>query len=210
MATRYLITALVAIVTCTVSAWGNDGADYYGDKPPAEAIVLPGYSEEMARDRLSASPMQPLEGIWEYPEEMMTLVIEQFSSPQFSRKLKYRIVLLSADDMSLLPGTVIGYIAESADNEKFELWLYSEHDGKLLTGASKCVATLDADESTLTFVRSEIKLRVRFNVMRFLPKIFRFITLSPYKEGEELPVGFRKVFPSYDNNGSRPGEVRYL
>ena len=141
---------------------------------------------------------------------MMTLVIERFSSPQFSRKLKYRIVLLSADDMSLLPGTVIGYIAESADNEKFELWLYSELDGKILTGASKCVATLDSDGNSLTFVRNEIKMRVRFNVMRFLPKIFRFISLSPYKDGEELPVGFRKVFPSYDNNGSQPGEVRYL
>ena len=196
--------------SCVLTARGDEGTDYYGDKPPVESIVLPGYSEETARDRLSSTPMQPIEGIWEYPDEMMTLVIERFSSPQFSRKLKYRIVLLSADDMSLLPGTVIGYIAESADNAKFELWLYSELDGKILTGASKCVATLDSDGNSLTFVRNEIKMRVRFNVMRFLPKIFRFISLSPYKDGEELPVGFRKVFPSYDNNGSQPGEVRYL
>ncbi len=210
MVTRYLIIVFVAVVSFVFSAKGDNGTDYYGDEPPAKAIVLPGYSEEMARNRLMASPIQPIEGIWEYPDEMMMLVIERFSSPQFSRKLKYRIVLLSADDMSLLPGTVIGYIAESADNKKFELWLYSELDDKILTGASKCVATLDSDESALTFVRSEIKLRVRFNVMRFLPKIFRFITLSPYKDGEELPVGFRKIFPSYDNNGSRLGEVRYL
>ena len=185
--------------SCVLTARGDEGADYYGDKPPVESIVLPGYSEEMARDRLSSTPMQPIEGIWEYPDEMMTLVIERFSSPQFSRKLKYRIVLLSADDMSLLPGTVIGYIAESADNEKFELWLYSELDGKILTGASKCVATLDSDGNSLTFVRNEIKMRcvcpdftahsVCRNKINRIGKRIAFITSHTVIEAQSSPCG---------------------
>ena len=88
---------LIAMLAATACA--ADG-EYYGDTPPAQAPILPGYSIEHIRQRLAESPLQPIEGIWEYPEEMMTIVVEQFSSPQFSHKLKYRIVLLDSEDMS--------------------------------------------------------------------------------------------------------------
>ncbi len=192
-----------------LSATAADG-DYYGDNPPAQTIVLPGYSPEEARQRLDNSPLQPLEGIWEYPEEMITAVIERFSSPQFSRKLKYRIVLIDSEDMSLLPGTVIGYIAESADNRKFELWLYSQQDGTRLLGPAKCVATLNGDHTSLIFKKNSLNMRLRFNFTRFLPRLFRFISVSPTIEKEELPIGFNKIYPASDSNGTQHNEIRYL
>ena len=148
--------------------------------------------------------------IWEYPDEMMTVVVERFTSPQFSHKLKYRIVLIDSEDLSLLPGTVIGYVAESADNSKFELWLYSEQDGINLLGPGKCIATLNGDGTSLIFKRSSLKTRVRFNLTRFLPKLFRFISVSPYIDKEELPVGFSKIYPAFDDNESLHHEIRYL
>ena len=205
---KTLIIALSAVMLAMPAA-AADG-EYYGDTPPMQTMVLPGYTVEEARQRLAASPLQPIEGIWSYPDEMMTLVVEQFASPQFSRKLKYRIVLLDSEDMSLLPGTVIGYIAESADNSKFQLWLYSQQDGMKLLGPSECVATLHDDATSLTFERGSLKVRVRFNLTRFLPRLFRFISVSPYIDKEELPIGFRKIYPASDDNDSMHHEIRYL
>ncbi|HIT15267.1 MAG TPA: hypothetical protein IAA88_02645 [Candidatus Avimuribaculum pullicola] len=205
---RHILAAmLIAMLAATACA--ADG-EYYGDTPPAQAPILPGYSIEHIRQRLAESPLQPIEGIWEYPEEMMTIVVEQFSSPQFSHKLKYRIVLLDSEDMSLLPGTVIGYIAESADDKKFQLWLYSQQDGLKLLGPSQCVATLQDGNTSLIFKRGSLKMRVRFNLTRFLPRLFRFISVSPYIDKEELPIGFSKVYPAYDDNESMHHEIRYL
>lgn len=205
-----LLPCLILLLLLPTAAIADNGDKYYGDKPPRQAMVLPGYSPEEAKARLDASPLQPIEGIWEYPDEMVTVVVERFSSPQFSGKLKYHIVLIDSEDLSLLPGTVIGYIAESADDRKFELWLYSEQDGINLLGPGKCVATLEGDGTSLIFKRSSLKTRIRFNLSRFLPKLFRFISISPYIDKEELPIGFSKIYPALDDNESRHHEIRYL
>ena len=201
------ITAMLMVASVAIAA---DAGEYYGDNPLSQSCVLPGYTPESARELLDASPLQPIEGIWEYPDEMITVLIEHFESPRFSRKIKYRIVLIDSEDMSLLPGTVIGYIAESADNHKFELWLYSEHDGMRLFGPGKCVATLTDNNTSLTFKKNSLKVRLRFNLSRFLPKLFRFISIYPSVKKEELPVGFNKIYPAYDDNGSIHHEIRYL
>lgn len=202
------ITAMLMVASVAIAA---DAGEYYGDNPPSQSCVLPGYyTPESARELLDASPLQPIEGIWEYPDEMITVLIEHFESPRFSRKIKYRIVLIDSEDMSLLPGTVIGYIAESADNHKFELWLYSEHDGMRLFGPGKCVATLTDNNTSLIFKKNSLKVRLRFNLSRFLPKLFRFISIYPSVKKEELPVGFNKIYPAYDDNGSIHHEIRYL
>lgn len=206
---RHYVVGVLLLLFVAVTALAADG-EYYGDTPPAQSQVLPGYSFDEVKDRLASCPLQTVEGIWEYPDEMMTVAIEHFESPQFSKKIKYRIVLLDSEDMSLLPGTVIGYIAESADNHKFELWLYGEQDGKRLLSPGKCVATLEDDGTSLIFKQNSLKVRVRFNLTRFLPKLFRFISVSPYVEKEELPVGFSKVYPAYDDNESQHHEIRYL
>ena len=206
---RLVSCLIVLLLSATIAMADNDGK-YFGDKPPKQSIVLPGYSPEEAKARLDSSPLQPIEGIWEYPDEMVTVVVERFTSPQFSRKLKYRIVLIDSEDLSLLPGTVIGYIAESADDSKFELWLYSEQDESNLFGPGKCIATLKDEGTSLIFKRSSLKTRIRFNLTRFLPKLFRFISISPYIDKEELPVGFSKIYPAFDDNESLHHEIRYL
>ena len=197
------ITAMLMVASVAIAA---DAGEYYGDNPPSQSCVLPGYTPESARELLDASPLQPIEGIWEYPDEMITVLIEHFESPRFSRKIKYRIVLIDSEDMSLLPGTVIGYIAESADNHKF----YSEHDGMRLFGPGKCVATLTDNNTSLIFKKNSLKVRLRFNLSRFLPKLFRFISIYPSVKEEVLPVGFNKIYPAYDDNGSIHHEIRYL
>ncbi|MGN0211554.1 MAG: hypothetical protein ACI4AN_01255 [Muribaculaceae bacterium] len=207
----FMATALIAIL-CAIGARAGEPAveGYYADGVPEEAEVLRGYSMRGCVAKMSTMPLAAIEGVWSYPDEMMTVAIERFGSARFSPRIAYRVVMLEADDVSLLPGTVIGYVAESADSNKYELWLYSEQQGQRLRAPVQCVATLSDGNLLFRRIRS-LNVKVRVNFARFLPKLFRGISVTPEVQTEKLPVGFRKIYPDADGeNGSRGDEIRYL
>ena len=175
---------------------------------PEQSVVVPGFSEQLARERLMESDLQPLEGIWYYPNEDMTIVIERWQ-PEPSHKIGYRLLLVASDDLELLPGTVSGYIEASAVDNKYHLWLYSERNKVTLCGPMECVATLNKDATSLTFDPPHWEVKVRVNFARFLPSLFKGISVIPDVEKEKLPVGFKKIFPA-DGNGNKFDRVRYL
>ena len=175
---------------------------------PEQSVVVPGYSEQVAREQLLESDLQPLEGIWYYPAEDMTLTIERWQ-PEPSHKIGYRLLLIASDDLELIPGTVIGYIEESAVDNKFHLWLYSERNKVTLCGPLECVATLNKEGTSLTFDPPHWEVKVRVNFARFLPTLFKGVSVIPAVEKERLPIGFKKIFPA-DGNGNKFNRVRYL
>ncbi|MBR5086666.1 MAG: hypothetical protein IKX31_06645 [Muribaculaceae bacterium] len=175
---------------------------------PEQSVVIPGYDEQVARERFLESDLQPLEGIWYYPAEDMTLAIERWQAEP-SHKIGYRLLLIASDDLELLPGTVIGYIEESAVDNKFHLWLYSQRNKVTLIGPLECVATLNKECTSLTFDPPHWEVKVRANFTRFLPTIFRAVSVVPTVEEEKLPIGFKKIFPA-DGNGNKFNKVRYL
>lgn len=174
---------------------------------PYRCDILPGYDEDEVKARCDATDLQPIEGIWYYPDEMMTVVVERCHDALSDVGGGYRIVLVSANDMSLLPGTVIGYCTQSADHDKYNLWLYSEQSGSLLENPQKCVASLNVDKGEFIIERSEVKVRVRVNFSRFLPKLLKGVSAVPSIKEVKVPEGFRKIYPK---NTKRTDEVRYL
>ena len=174
---------------------------------PERSEFFPGLDEDSMRVRLANADLQPLEGIWYYPTEEMTLGIERIETN--SHDERYRIILLGSTDAHLLPGTVIGYLQASAKSSKWQLWLYSERDRLTLYKPMSTVATLNSNATELTFDRPHWKVKVRVNFARFLPSIFRGVTISPEKVEEELPIGFRKVFPE-GGDGNQFTRIRYL
>lgn len=175
---------------------------------PEQSVILPGFNERVARERLLESDMQPLEGIWYYPNENMTVSIERWLREP-SPKIGYRLILIESEDLELLPGTVVGYVEESAVDNKYHLWIYSQRDRVTLCGPLECVATLNGDATTLTFDPPHWEVKLRVNFARFLPSLFRGISVNPQVEQEKLPVGFKKIFPA-DGNGNKFNRVRYL
>lgn len=177
---------------------------------PCHSEVLSGYDEAEVRERLDKLDLQAIEGLWSYPQEQMLVVIERFTSPNISKKIGYRMVMVSAEDLSLLPGTVIGYLEKSALDNKYQLWLYSEQCGTELENIQKSVATLSEDDGTITFTRSEWTAKVRINFSRFLPNLFRGISIVPEKKGETLPEGFKRIYPISGNVNGNNEPIRYL
>lgn len=175
---------------------------------PEQSVVVLGFNEQVARERLAETDMQPLEGVWYYPAEDMTLAIERWQ-PEPSHKIGYRILLVASNDLELLPGTVIGYIEDSAVDNKFHMWLYSQRNKITLCGPLECVATLNKEATSLTFDPPHWEVKLRVNFTRFLPTLFKGVSVIPHVEQERLPVGFKKIFPA-DGNGNKFNKVRYL
>lgn len=193
----------VAVLLLSGFAWAQAKTEL-----PEQSVIVPGFNEQVARERLMESDLQPLEGIWYYPNEDMTIAIERWQ-PEPLHKIGYRLLLVASDDLELLPGTVIGYIEASAVDNKYRLWLYSERNKVTLCGPLDCVATLNKDATTLTFDPPHWEVKVRVNFARFLPSLFKGISVIPDVEKEKLPVGFKKIFPA-DGNGNKFNKVRYL
>ena len=173
---------------------------------PDKSVVLYGLDVDSMRVRLDELDMQPLEGIWYYPNEEMTLGIERYKG---QHNIGYRIILLDSPDIFVMPGTVIGYIATSAVDNKYQLWLYSQRDRVTLIKPLECVATLDAKATTLIFDPPHWKVKVRVNIARFLPTLFNGVSIVPEKVEEKLPVGFRKIYPE-GGDGAPFNRIRYL
>lgn len=162
---------------------------------PFRAEVYPGYDEDSVKHHCDAIDLQPIEGIWYYPDEKITVVIERCNNENVQISTTYRIVLINANDMSLLPGTVIGYCEQSADKDKYRMWLYAEQCASILENPQFCVATLNSTSDELIIERSEVKLKVRVNFARFLPKILKGVSIVPDVKKVEVPEGFRKIYP---------------
>ena len=173
---------------------------------PSKSVILDGLDLDSMRVRLDETDMQPLEGIWYYPNEEMTLGIERYRG---EHNIGYRIILLESPDINVIPGTVIGYIAASAVDNKYQLWLYSQRDRITLIKPLECVATLNQSATSLTFDPPHWKVKVRVNIARFLPSLFQGVSIIPEKSGEKLPVGFRKIYPE-GGEGKPFNQIRYL
>lgn len=192
------IIALIILMLPLMAATSNS--------VPEKSVVIDGLDVDSMRVRLDETDMQPLEGIWYYPNEEMTLGIERYKG---SNNIGYRIILLDSPDINVVPGTVIGYIAATAVDSKYQLWLYSQRDQLTLIKPLKCVATLNDRATTLTFEPPHWKVKVRVNIARFLPSLFNGMSIIPDKVEEKVPIGFRKIYPD-GGDGTPFNRVRYL
>lgn len=173
---------------------------------PERGSLLPGIDEDSMRVRLAESDLQPLEGIWYYPNEQLTLGIERWRGDD---NIQYRIILLDCDDAETLPGMIMGYIAPTAVPTKYQMWLFSERDRLTLLKPLTCVATLSSSGTSLTFDPPHWRVKVRVNFARFLPNLFRAISIIPEKVEERVPVGFNKIYPE-GGDGNPFMRIRYL
>ncbi len=197
--TKRLLNIIAALVL---------GMTAVASPPPEKSVALPGIDEDSMRTRLSETDLQPLEGLWYYPTEQMTLAIEKTTSAD-SKGETYRLIMIDSPDTHLLPGTVIGYAEHGVTSDKYRLWLYTERDRTTLLHPMECVATLSHDAGSITFDPPKWKVKVRLNLARFLPSIFRTVSISPEKSKETMPEGFKKMYPANDGNGNNFNKIIY-
>lgn len=172
------------------------------------------YPEKICADRgvaeefLSPLPLRPLEGLWEYPADEVTVMVIRDADA----KGRYNILLVEAVDCRLTPGMCLGWIEESADKSRFRISLSSKIHKGVPAGHMQGLATLNADADALIIEMPKVKLSLSPSLV--LPSLWNYLRLSVRMSTknplDRLPQGWIKVFPSYDGNGSSGRYIRYL
>lgn len=188
----------------------NSGASYcYGEAPEIFDI-------NQAFDYCNEKGLNPIEGVWVYPEDKVTVLISEDEENTFSQLPKYYITVVRSEDCNLKPGDVLGTLTALAKPGAYKIELYSEKKNSLLMKPVSCLATLSNDEETLLIKSDKSKLKFRFNLNfnRLLTGFWKIVStgITPDLNSQktELPVGMVKIYPSYDGNGSSKRSPRYL
>lgn len=147
------------------------------------------WSMASAREALSGRPLDPVEGVWQFPADGATLLITRASATTF------RIVLLDSPDLSAKPGTEIGTAVVTATAGHYDASLSSRQLGnkRLKQNTMELIAT---DDGALQFKPYREKSSV--SLKRWLYYFFRVNVVngsSPSNTGAlrlyPMPAGYK-------------------
>lgn len=173
------------------------------DGMPHRSDRLIGYTRESVEAYMDSSPIHRIEGIWRFTATGATVAIERFSDKDRHPDVTlYRIVLLRTPVRTLMPGTIMGYIAPTAKRDTYDARIYTSVDGCLLTDPKQFTLTL-AEDSRLSFKLEKKGISISFR--RWLPYIFR-MGIRQYDTRDASMDGCLKIYPT----AAKPSEPIYL
>lgn len=208
--TLLLLTLLLPAITASASPDPKGIEEKPLDKVPQLSERLPGYDTTAeVTERMAAMPLHSIEGLWRFAAEGTLMAIERIDddtpSADDAGTVTYRMVVVSAADLSLRPGTVMGYLSPTAKR--------GVYDARLYTGRTDPGTALHSPKSyTVTLTDSDTRLSLnrygtsyRFNWWRLLPYMYsRLVSRTEKKpSGTE---GCLRVYPA----PAIPLEPRYL
>lgn len=156
----------------------------------------------------SSLPITSIEGIWEYPDDEIYLLILKDKW----EKGRYNVYVIDAVDCRLKPGMKIGEATESPDPLQFRLSLCSGIKKGVPGVAKDCLAKLNKNGEALYISSPKLKIVITPSIL--MPRLWNYLRLTPRvsvsNPVEKLPDGWRKIYPNYDGNGSSISSPRYL
>lgn len=180
------------------------------EEVPATSEIIAGYDHpDSVTDRLASLPLHSVEGLWRFASEGSLMAIERVGDADISSTeagtMVYRMVIVRAADLSLRPGTVMGYLTPTAKRGVYDARIYTgRHDnGTSLHSPKTYTLTLNDSDSRVSISRYGTSLR--FNWWKLLPYMYRHIFTRKEKSPGEIQ-GCLRVFPP----PSIPAEPRYL
>lgn len=201
MIRRLLILTLIFGSIITDRALGQK----FNDLLPKRHYVIPGFSADSIHNDLARRPLHHIEGEWSFPGTGVRVAISAHTPdniPSASHIDGYRIILLTAPNRSLRPGTVLGHVTSSAVKGKYDARMYTSISGLSLSGPKHFTLTLDETENRIVFQKRQSSYSI--NLWRLLPYLFRNIVRK--NETEQSIAGCVRVFPA----PSLPLEPVYL
>lgn len=180
---RYLLTMLFTGLLTAVA---------YAASP----LPIRDYDRDAVKARLDATPLHTVEGIWQFTTDGATIVIERDvdsdSRPALDAPTRYRMVIIQSPSRSVLPGTVMGYLAPTAKRGSYSATIFTDSDGgSRLLKPKKFTLTL-TDDSRLSFHKHGMKIKIRF--WRMLPYISR-LGISTREDNPRDLDGCIRIYP---------------
>ncbi|MDE6298513.1 MAG: hypothetical protein K2M10_02520, partial [Muribaculaceae bacterium] len=202
MAVRFLAILAALLLGINVAFPSSPGKQGEASGPSPLPVV---YDMDAAKEICDELPLDPIEGIWIYPQDNVTVLVRKLPSPSLSAADTYQLMVVEATDCRLNPGDVIGKMVASPELNKFTLSLFTSKKGGVMEKSSDCLATLSKDGESMVLSREKSRFRIRINLNpnSLLPYLWRSLVRFGITVGNNdsthLPApGMIKVYPSYD------------
>ena len=196
---RYIISIIA------IAIWSQASANIL-DQLPQESHTLEGYNIDSVKTRMSQAPLHNIEGVWQFLDNATTIAIERINddaSSQYLHQYVYRIVIINPEQLSIEPGTIMGYISATAKKDHYEAYIYTDSSLEGLLSIPKKF-TLNLSDNHLVF--NEYKTSVSINLWRWIPYIYRVgVSIKNTR-----PKGLDGCVRIYPQSTSAPLTPRYL
>lgn len=172
-------------------------------KPGDTGKVLDGYADvEAVEQRLAATPMHVVEGVWRFPADGGTMAVVRDTAQAGD---VYLMVALRAADRSVRPGTVMGWLTATARRGVYDARVYTRSDDtrRVLFKPKKYLATLDDGDTRL--VMKEYGHKLEFRWWNLFPYMYRRVLRRTGSVPDDLG-GCVRLFPE----PLPPTQPRYL
>ncbi len=130
---------------------------------------------------------EPLEGIWEFPDDGVAVLIEK------SDEHTYTATVVRTSVPSLIPGTQLATFKATPEARVFTMEFFTRSNAGRLHTPRKCKGTLTADGRGLVCV-STGKFSFSINPTALLPAFRSLIRLREDRSGQP-PRGIIKIYP---------------
>lgn len=166
--------------------------------------IVEGYENiEVVKTRMDSRPLHSIEGIWQLTGRDGGSIIaiervptEQQTSPPGGVTVTYRLIVITGSDITVRPGTIIGYATPAAKEGEYDASIYTgrSDDFTLMLHPKRHLLKLDASASRLIFCSTGLSLR--FNWWRLLlPYLYRTL-LSPLQSTRNADEGCLRIYPT--------------
>lgn len=171
----------------------------------AAGTLDPWTDMQAAHDWCDSSPLDRIEGVWEFPDDGVRVLIIGINGES-----SYELRVIEGADGKFDPGDVIGIAVPTTDPVRFAIKMRTKLGGplKALKGWKKCTAKLTTSDMALDVATESHS--INWNFLGFLPHFWRVARLRHSDPQATLPHGMIKIYPSYDGNGSSRFNPRYL
>ncbi len=158
-----------------------------------------------ARAYCDKAPLMDPEGLWEYPEFNVQVLIVRDDEDASS----FGIWIIDSENCTLSPGDRLGTLSPSLKTGEFKLNIFtSVKNGKLCASKDALASFSEKDEAIFV---DKFKIKFSFNPFGFLPshlrRLFRLKTENP---ADKIKTGLKRIYPSYDGNGNSRRRPIYL
>ena len=165
------------------------------------------FNHDLVKERLAAMPLHIIEGIWQFPSDGATIVIERdgaCDSPESGATANYTMKILRSPVRSILPGTEMGTLTATSKRGVYTASIFTDTDGgSRMIKPKRFILTLN-DDGHLSFRKQGKSIKIQ--LWRLLPYVSRLGIRINDDSPRDLD-GCRRVYPPPVNG---PIEPRYL
>lgn len=174
----------VLVVTIFLAAPTAIAARFVDRLPGRSGPPIEGFSYANVMTRLSQLPLHHIEGIWQFTDTDVEIAIVRHTlyshnATPTSDGGHYLMIVLSAPNRTIRPGTVMGHISRGGETGVYNARIYTSSVGRYLTMPKTFTIDLDSDDNSFSLRMHNSPLQIF--LWRFAPYLWRYPITPEYQ-----------------------------